>query len=130
MQTFKQVLIKTCQEKTVNLSFMRICIFLLIITNIFFLFLDKKYITCLMIAFAWNSGLHEYLSFILICIYIYIYIYVYIYIYIICCIYTYSVLLKSYCWWCLEERTVQLSCILLTKLNVKTFAKKLNWFNI
>ena len=81
MQTFKQVLIKTCQEKTVNLSFMCICIFLLIITNIFFLFLDKKYITCLMIAFAWNSELHEYLSFILICIYIYIYIYMYIYIY-------------------------------------------------
>ena len=30
-----------------------------------FHFLDKKYIICLMIAFAWNPELHEYLSFIL-----------------------------------------------------------------
>ena len=34
MQTFQQVLIKTCKEETVILSFMRICIFLLNVTNI------------------------------------------------------------------------------------------------
>ena len=50
MHTFKQVLIKTC-NKTVNLS----CIFIL----------DKKDIIWLMIAFVWNSELHEYLSFVL-----------------------------------------------------------------
>ena len=57
MPTFKQVLIKICKEETVKLGSMRIylyfCIFILNLTNMFLcLFLDKKDIMCLMIAFA------------------------------------------------------------------------------
>ena len=51
---------------TLVLSIFVFCIFILNLTNRFFcLFLDKKDIICLMIAFAWNSELHEYLGFIL-----------------------------------------------------------------
>ena len=56
---FKQVLIKTCKEKTVNLSFMCICIFFIFLlktTNISCLFFYKNDIICLIIAFA---CLHE-----------------------------------------------------------------------
>ena len=76
MQTFQQVLIKTCKEETVILSFMRICIFLLNVTNI----LIEK------ILYAWWLLLHE----TQICMNIWvlsyqfwIYIYIYIYIYIL-----------------------------------------------
>ena len=63
--------------KTVNPSFMRICIFAFK-HNKYFLFLDKKDIIMPDDCFE----LHECLIYFYIYIYIYIYIYVYIYIYI------------------------------------------------
>ena len=43
METFEQVLMKACKEEVVNLSFMRVCIFMLNFTNMFlFTFRYKK----------------------------------------------------------------------------------------
>ena len=53
MQTFKEVVIKTCKEETVDLSFIRIYIFaffFLNLTNTVFIYFFKKEIICLMIA--------------------------------------------------------------------------------
>ena len=76
---------------------MRICTFIFVFSifilnlNMFLsLFLDKKDITCLMIAFWWNSELHEYLSFISSRFRIYIYIYIYLSIYLSVYLYIYT----------------------------------------
>ena len=63
----KKFLLKHVKKKqwTLVLCVFVFCIFVLNITNIFYFFLDRKDITCLMIAFAWNSELHKYFSFIL-----------------------------------------------------------------
>ena len=69
MQTFKQILfwlkhVKKNQWTLVLCVFVYLYFYSKLNKYVFWLFLDKRNI-CLMIAFAWNSELHEYLSFIL-----------------------------------------------------------------
>ena len=61
MQTFKQVLIRICEEETVNRTFISVFIFILTLTNMFLCYFQIKgyYMS---IAFAGNPELYEYMN--------------------------------------------------------------------